>query len=96
MKKACKDGQIIFIEATRACGATNTFQAAFQSAASKLMGLAEEEFHCAIDVGMARRDGILPLPIDNLDSSDAFSKAAGPASVAASCGDRTAGGRLFI
>lgn len=86
LKKACKDGQIIFIEATRACGATNTFQAAFQSAASKLMGLAEEEFHCAIDVGMARRDGILPLPIDNLDSSDAVSKAAGPASVAASCG----------
>ena len=85
LKKVCKDGQMIFIEATRACGATNTFQATFQSAASKLMGLAEEEFHCAIDVGMARRDGILPLPIDDMESPSAVSTAASPAS-AASCG----------
>ena len=85
LKKACKEGQMIFIEATRACGATNTFHAAFQSAASKLMSLAEEEFHCAIDVGMARRDGILPLPIDDMESPSAVSTAASPAS-AVSCG----------
>ena len=75
LKKACDDGQMLFIEATRVCGVANTFQSALQSAASNLMGLTEEEFRCAIDVGMARHDNILPLPIDNLDRG-------GPAAVA--------------